>query len=257
MNPSWRRVIVALAVAWPAAACEPILGPSRVDSNWRVVDTPHFSLNVRPGSFAEQNAATLGEVLEDQYAYTARVLEFSYAGRVSMFLYNSAADADMGSDHSGSAYPDTEAVRATCVPPLDGSLFGLLSHESNHVIQQNGLGRPATYFVLEGLPSAVLSERYHSRGKTFLYSWTASHDAQIPPLSNLIDDDKWSSHDQQIAYNASASFLAYLLEVNGPSRLKQLLPVNSKDFARKFEEVYSSSLEEAERAWRAFCAGHR
>ena len=68
-------------------------------------------------------------------------------------------------------------------PPVDATLFVLLSHEMNHVIQQNGIGRPGTSFMGEGLPSAVLSERYHSFGKTYLYSWTARNDAQIPSLA--------------------------------------------------------------------------
>ena len=166
MNASLRRVIVGLVLAWAGAACHAILGPGQDDANWRVIDTPRFSLNVRPGSFAEQNAARIGEVLEDQYDYTTRVLDFRYAGRVSVFLYDSAADADMEGT-SGRAYPDTEAVRAVCVPPLDGNLFTLLSHESNHVIQQNGIGRPGTFFLGEGLPDAVLSERFHSWARHF------------------------------------------------------------------------------------------
>ncbi len=56
-----------------------------------------------------------------------------------------------------SHHPD---LRAVCVPPLDPNLFGLLAHEANHVIVQNALGRPGTYFVNEGLASAVLSERF-------------------------------------------------------------------------------------------------
>ncbi len=196
-------------------------------------------------------------MLEDQYDYTTRVLDFRYAGRVSVFLYDSAADADMAADRSGRAYPDTEAARAVCVPPLDGSLFALVSHESNHVIQQNGIGRPGTFFLGEGLPSAVLSERFHPFGKTFLYGWTAANDERIPPLSRLVDDDRWDDYDTQTTYNASASFLAYLLETGGPASLKQLQPVNSGDFQRRFQEIYGRSLDDAERAWRAFCASFR
>lgn len=225
-----------------------------MDSNWRVIDTARFSFNVRPGSFAEQNVARLGEVLEDQYDATIRALDIRYAGRISLFLYNSAADARMASDHAGKAYPDTEAVSAVCVPPLDGNLFGLLSHESNHVIQQNAIGAPGTYFMGEGLPSAVFSERFHLSGRTFLYGWTADQGARIPALSTLVDDDRWGDYDQQLTYNASASFLAYLLEVGGPQRLKQLQPVSSTAFAGRFQEIYGRSLDDADREWRAFCA---
>jgi hypothetical protein len=249
-------IAAVAALALGGARCHQILGPSEVDSNWRIVDTPHFAMHVRPGSFAEQNAERLTEVLEDQYAFALSALDIRYAGRISLFLFDSAADAGESSDRSGTAYPDTEAARAIVSPPLE-TTFGLISHESNHVIQHNGIGPPATTFMNEGLASAVMSERYHAGGKSFLYPWTARNDARIPPLADLIDDDKWQGVDQQVAYNASASFLAYQLDLGGPARLKQLQPVRSADFAARFQAIYGVSLEQAEREWRAFCASFR
>ena len=160
-----------------------------MDSNWQVIETPHFILNVRPGSFAEQNAARLGEVLEDQYAFVMSALDIRYAGRISLFLYASAADAGENNERSGTAYPETGAVRATVTPPSDN--LGLLSHESNHVIEHNALGPPAASFMNEGLASAIMSERFHPGGKSFLYPWTARNAAQIPDLSSLVDDGTW------------------------------------------------------------------
>jgi len=163
----------------------------------------------------------------------------------------------MESERAGKAYPETESVRATAGPPLDDNLFSLLSHEVNHVIEQNALGRPGTAFLGEGLASAVISDRFHLRGKTFQHDWSASHDAEIPALSNLTDDDQWDRFNQQMTYAASASFLAYLLEVNGPAKLKQLHPVTSAHCQDRFQQIYGRSLAEAEREWRAFLAARR
>ena len=137
------RVALLVALTWPGSGCHTILGPSEVDANWRVVDSPHFAIHVRPGSFAEHHIATLIEVLEDQYAFALVALDIRYAGRISLFLYEDAADAGEppGFDRSGRAYPDTGAARAIVSAPLE-TTFGLLAHESNHVIQHNGLGRP-------------------------------------------------------------------------------------------------------------------
>jgi hypothetical protein len=99
----------------------------------------------------------------------------------------------------------------------------------------------------------VQSERY-SYGKTFLYEWTKNNVAQIPPLANLVDDGKWNDYNEQVAYKASASFLAYLLETAGAPRLRQIYYVSSSEFARRFQEIYGRSLEDAERAWKEFCA---
>jgi hypothetical protein len=251
-----RLARLTLAAALAGAGCHAILGPSEFDSNWRTIDSPHFVFNVRPGSFADQNIARLTEVLEDQYGFALSALDIRYAGRISLFLYESAADADERFERSGTAFPDTEAARAIVSPPLE-TTFGLVSHESNHVIQYNGIGPPATSFMNEGLASAVMSERYHAGGRSFLYPWTARNDARIPPLSDLVDDGKWEDIDSQVSYNASASFLSYTLETYGPDRLKQLQPVRSSEFAARFQAIYGRSLDQAEREWRAFCASFR
>jgi hypothetical protein len=252
------RATLVAALAWAGYGCHAILGPSEIDANWKVIDSPHFAFHVRPGSFAERNIATLIEVLEDQYAFALDALDIRYAGRISLFLYENAADAGepFGFERSGTAYTNTEAARAIVSPPLE-TTFGLVAHESNHVILYNGIGPPATSFMNEGLASAVMSERYHAGGKSFLYPWTARNDARIPALTDLVDDDKWSDIDSQITYNASASFLVYTLDLGGPDRLKQLQPVQSSEFAARFQQIYGKPLEQAEREWRTFCASFR
>jgi hypothetical protein len=248
--------MLVVALAWAGSGCHAILGPSEIDTNWKVIDSPHFAFHVRPGSFAEQNVATLIDVMEDQYAFALGALDIRYAGRISLFLYENAADADEKFERSGTAYISTEAVRAIVSPPLE-TTFGLIAHESNHVIQYVGVGPPATSFMNEGMASAVMSERYHAGGKSFLYPWTARNDARIPPITDLVDDGKWDDVDSQVAYNASASFLVYTLEAGGPDRLKQLQTVRSSDFPARFQQLYGKTLDQAEHEWRAFCAPFR
>ena len=252
------RALLVAVLALAGDGCHAILGPSEIDANWKVIDSPHFAFHVRPGSFAEQNIATLIEVLEDQYAFALGALDIRYAGRVSLFLYNNASDAGepIGAERSGTAYISTETARAIVSPPLE-TTFGLVAHESNHVIEYVGIGPPATSFMNEGLASAVMSERYHAGGKSFLYPWTARNDARIPPIADLVDDGKWDDVESQVAYNASASFLVYTLDVGGPDRLKQLESVRSSDFAARFQQIYGKPLDQAEREWRDFCASFR
>jgi len=250
------RATLVAVLAWACHGCHAILGPSEIDTNWKVLDSLHFAFHVRPGSFAEQNIATLIEVMDDQYAFALSALDIRYAGRISLFLYNNANDAGepFGFERSGTAYPGTETARAIVSPPLE-TTFGLVAHESNHVILHNGVGPPATSFMNEGMASAVMSERYHPGGKSFLYPWTVRNDARIPPITDLVDDGKWDDVATEIAYNASASFLVYTLEAGGPDRLKQLESVRSSDFAARFQQIYGKPLDQAEREWRAFCRG--
>src|SRR5262245_59552460 len=247
------QLAVLAAVAATAAACQTLLGPKPIDTNWRTYDGPRVSFYVRPGSVAEQNVARLIEVLEDQYSSTTAALNIGYAGRVRAYAHDSAADADMMSDFSGRAYPETESFRFVCAAPITNNTFSLMSHEANHVFIVNGFGRAGTYFMNEGLASAVVSETFHRNGRHFLFPWTKSHRSQLPALSRLIDNGEWSRVDSTIAYDTSASFLAWLLDTYGPDRLRQVFGVPSAELPGRFASVYSRSLESLEADWLRFC----
>ena len=249
----YRRSLLRDRFVRGLASCNHVLGPSRVDANWHVVESKHFSLHARPGTFADQSAATLGEVLVDQYEVTQRVLDGHFSGRISGFLYDNADDANLEGEHSGTAFPDTAAFKATATPPLDANLFALVAHESNHVVIGSALGRAGTHFVNEGLPSAVISERFHPLGPHFYYQWTKAHRGRLLPLTTVIDDNKWPNLEQSTAYSEAASFLAYVLQTYGPVKLRQVYYAQSSEFAARFAAVYGTSLAEAEAAWLAFC----
>ncbi len=246
-------VAASIVASIMASACNPIVGPSTPDSNWHTVERGRFTFYVRPGSFAEQHLDAFSALLEDQYDHTVAALSLRYAGHISAFLYDSAADAKLESDRSGTAFPATEAINASCTAPVDDNLYVLLAHEANHVIIENGFGRPGTSFLNEGMASAVLSERYHQLGRHFLYPWTRQEASRIPSLSSLADDSRWSGFDFQVKYNAAASFLSYLLETYGADRLRQLYGVPSGDFERRFSQVYGRPLTQAEAEWKQFC----
>src|SRR5262245_17160090 len=104
----------ALAIlAAVSTACNAVLGPTKPDSNWTVIESAHFNLHARPGSFAERSAPTLGTVLDDQFETTLRLIQGQYAGRIDGFLYENAGDAGFESEYSGTAYAQTGAFRAT------------------------------------------------------------------------------------------------------------------------------------------------
>jgi hypothetical protein len=242
----------ALAAALVLGGCNQVFGPSKTDTNWRVHESGRFSLHVRPGTFGDANAAAIGEALDHQYEATLMALDAQFDRRVIGFLFDSAQDADLESEYSGVAYPETLAFRATCTPPLNVNLHSLLGHEANHVIIMGALGRAGTRMMNEGLPSAVLSDRY-SRGRGHYYDWTRARRSEIPPLTRLIDDGQWESIPSQVAYSAGASFLAWLLDTRGAAQLREIYYANSSEFAARFATVYGRSLGDAEADWLAFC----
>lgn len=246
----------AAAIAIAAAGCHSIFAPAPTDANWRTITAGHYAFYVRHDSFAEANIQKIGEVLEDQFSTTVSRLGLRYDGRITMFLHNSGADAGFGDDqgggdHSGVAYPETETVKTVCVPPLDGGLFSLLSHEANHVIIRNGLGRAGTSFVNEGLASAVLSETFHGFGGAYHHRWIAGRRSQLPRLSALVNDDRWQDYPQPMKYGAAASFLLFVIDAYGLTPLKAIYYA-SGDFEAVFKAAYGKPLDQVEAEWLAF-----
>ena len=235
-----------------SVSCNSLLGPAPIDTNWNLHDGPHVTFFVRPNSFAERTVAQLSAVVEDQFTATVTALRLNYAGRVRAYAHDSAADGDFQSAFSGNGYPETEAFRFVCAPPVSDALFALMSHEANHVFIINGLGRAGTYFVTEGLASAVISETFHRSGRHFLFSWTRDRRSQVLPLATLIDDDEWVRAPQQLAYNASASFLAWLLDTYGPDRLRQIYTASSEQFRDRIMTAYGRTVESLEAEWLRF-----
>lgn len=249
-----RRVVPALiALVAASAGCGSLTGPSATDDAWVVHDSPHFVLHVRPGSFGSQHAATFAEVLEEQREVSLTRLGAALDAQLYGFFYE-PGQGGLRSLRAGVAYPLNRTFTLVAAPPLDGNLYVLMSHEANHVIVEQVLGRPGTSFVNEGLASALLSERFHQLGPVFLHAWVAAR-SDLPPLSRLIDDDEWSRMGHDEKYNSSASFLAYLLDVFGPEPLKEIYGASSKDFPDRFQRAYGIGLTEMEQRWKAFVRG--
>jgi hypothetical protein len=63
---------------------------------------------------------------------------------------------------------------------------------------------------------------------------------------------KWSGLDYERKYNASASFLAFLLERYGADPLRLIYGASSSRLRDRFGEVYGLGLEQAEAEWQEF-----
>jgi hypothetical protein len=242
--------VIALVAALGGSACETAYGPTAPSSNWASYDSPRFTLYARPGSFCASESPVLTTVLEDQYTYATSVLGIEVGGRISMFLYPDGAEMKprLGPS-SGVAFPETNAAHAVCAPPNDSNLWTLLSHEANHIIMQNALGRAGTSFMNEGLATALVFEREVFMGASYAHQWTRANRARLRRLSDLVDDEKWDG--MQESYRASASFLAFLIDRYGAVQLKQIYHARSRDMASRMQAVYGKSMEALEAEWLA------
>jgi hypothetical protein len=243
-----RAVILALSLG--AGACETVYGPTSPSTSWVSYQSARFTLYARPGSFCASQSAALAQVLEDQYTYATTVLGITPGGNISMFLYPDGREMNPPlQPSSGVAFPETNAVHAVCAPGNGSSLWSLLSHEANHVIMQNGLGRAGTSFINEGLASALVLEREPGMGVAFRHQWVRANRARVPRVASMADDDQWNG--SQDSYHASASFVAFLIDRYGAAALKQVYHARSSEFARRVQEVYGKPLETLEAEWQA------
>jgi hypothetical protein len=234
-----------------SGGCETMYGPTSPSVEWAVFESSRYTLIVWPVSFCESQAAALAEVLEEQYDHTVATLQIETGGSISMFLYNSGTELEpsLPSARSGVAFPETNAAHAVCTAPFDNDLRALLTHEANHVIIQNGLGRAGTSFMNEGLASALVSERFGEIGPTFLHRWVRNNPSRVMALADLIDDAKWNSNSGD-GYRSSASFLAFLIERYGAARLKLVYHARSAQLPARIHDVYGVPLQTLEVEWR-------
>jgi hypothetical protein len=237
--------------ALAAGGCEAVYSPTSPSADWVSYDSARFTLYARPGGFCESQMASLGGVLENQYTHATTRLGIAVGGRISMFLYNNGSEIDppLGGSRSGVAFPETNAAHVTCTPPNDAGLWSLLSHEANHVIMQNGIGRAGTSFMNEGLASALVSDQDAPIGPTFLRMWAGGNRARLRRVVDLVDDSKWNSSSEN--YNSSAAFLVFLLDRYGAQSLKQIYHATSSDMAARVQAVYGKSIEALEAEWLA------
>lgn len=231
--------------------CEAVYGPTSPSEEWTAFESPRYILNARPGSFCESQAAALAEILEEQYSHTVRALQIEMGGRIAMFLYSSGGELHppLPSARAGVAFPETNAVHAVCFAPLDNDLRAMLTHEANHVIIQNGLGRAGTSFMNEGLASALVSERFGDIGPASLHRWVRNNPNRVMAIADLVDDKKWNSNSNE-GYRSSASFLAFLIEHYGAAHLKLVYHARSSQLPARIREVYGMPLEGLEAEWR-------
>jgi hypothetical protein len=249
MIKRWASTLSLIFIVISGPCCHSLFGPEEPDSNWKVFESPHFLVHVRPNSFAEQNIVHLLEDLEAHYTYVLRTLKINYAGRIAVFLYDSPQDAGR-QWVGGNAFPKTECAIAVC-----SAAYGIHTaapHEITHVITQNTLGEPETFLMSEGTAMGIKEEGMRLWNGTHVHSCTQQLivTGRLPSLNTLL---QWSELDDDITYPASGSFILYILERFGPEPIKRLFNTPPHDFAAKFKDLCGLTIEETETAWKSYC----
>jgi hypothetical protein len=224
-----------------------------------LMDGRGFRLHFTPR--AAGLAAPLLEALERRREDIARRMGRDFEGAVDVYLADGPAEAHAIAPAgmvpppwaSGLALPSANALLfdARALRAEEGRQ--IVAHELAHLaLGRLGSGAWPRWFQ-EGFAMLVAGEWSVSR-YTALYR-AAVRDASIP-LEALAE--RWPERlsEVEIAYAQSASFVAYLHDAHGESKLRELIGrASSGDaFASAFAAVYGVALERAEADWRASLA---
>jgi hypothetical protein len=242
------RLLFVIALA--AAGCNSPAAPQPAQLTKRI-DTAHFVF------LMSANDAVDTAWQEAYHAWAVNALEVTIAKPITYnkFLSREHMGAVIGvSNTNAFANPDTSKMEMNTIWPTD-------NHEVVH-LYSSVFGRTVSLFS-EGL--AVAYQINAPAGETSP-KWsgvllddlarTFRQQGRLPSLVAIADNAAFRAIDPNVAYPVSGSFVRYLIDTYGLSRMKQLYgatqPTDSGDrVATVFATVYGRTLADAERDWLA------
>jgi hypothetical protein len=157
-------------------------------------------------------------------------------------------------------YPDTATIRD--VLSLKGHIYISYDDLEIHTINPND-NHEVIHFITDayGVPPKAIAEGtvFWLHGVWFdkpvneLAAYYLAHNA-LPPVSDLIDYNKFAMLDPTISWPVAASFVTFIVDRWGTERLielyKEVAGYNSYElFARAFEKVYGIPCQDVEEQW--------
>ncbi len=265
----------ALAVAWVALALAITLGAlagrlgfavSAADVA-RVLDgvreTPHFVIRYARGRELEPQMDAIAAEHEFRYAQVTRTLGVGLTGRITSYYFRDAEQKQrwMGAGGTYIAKP----WRREIYLQHDDFPHGSLRHEIAHVVagafgdsifgvSLSVIGWPPLQVnagLIEGI--AVAADWPPARGRLSPHeSARAMLDlGRLPPLARLLSTGFYGFSAAQ-SYAAAGSFVRFLLERDGPAKLRALFTSGGRD--EDFRAQYGASRVELEAAWHSALA---
>lgn len=247
--PSGKRVLVATLSALINAQCgnSPTM-PSDSGQFLPVIsETPNYILRASSGDTIN------GTWQEVYHAWVTTTLGVTPARKITFNKYTSRShmQAVVGVGNTN-AYADRHAYAIHTIWPTD-------NHEVVHLFTSTWGDTVA--LVNEGV--AVAFQVDPSRDLIPRWSGSALHDlarqfkqqGRSVPLAAIVETASWRSHDPNVVYPMSGSFMRWLIDRYGLDRLRALYargagPNEPADGVRSsFATVYGMSLEQLEAAW--------
>ena len=213
--------------------------------------TAHFVFHFQSGDTVDTSRQ------EQYYVWAVATLGVDPTQKIDYYKYfdRSRMIAITGRDTNGWADPSVFAVHT--IWPWD-------NHETVHVYTAL-FGRPSDYFN-EGIAVAMetdpanndLVPRWsgtplHALAKGFMQANRLSF------VQDICDTDSFRKLDDSVSYPAAGSFVEFLIERYGMTRVKNFFTSSTRDDSRttihtKFQQAFGISVADADQAWRSFLA---
>lgn len=195
---------------------------------------------------------------ERHYAWVVTKLALSYPGKIGYYRYADRAHLERATGKVTNGFAEPEKGRFHSIWPTD-------NHEYVHVLFASQVGLPSALFT-EGVAVA-------HQGASFTGSfdgpplWNGSSvnqlarkhlaEGTLPSLDQLVESNRFRSHDSQMTYPIAGSFVRYLIDQAGVERFKQFAARSGNTDSQRtiesdFQAVYGESLASWWSRWHAF-----
>jgi hypothetical protein len=206
--------------------------------------TEHLDLYFRPGSKSSAHAGRLGVVAERELARICALLEVSNDTRYAIFFFDDAAD--MRATAKANISETTQGFAARGAAYVGYGDESDIVHELVHLVADAKIGDVRHSLRVEGLANALLESSHgvqvHGFAKYYRLQGKLPRLADIPSGPAFFG---WGRQQDISIYDVSASWMRFLLETRGATKLKQYY------LSGEIGEVFGLEPDELEAEWLA------
>jgi hypothetical protein len=209
-------------------------------------ESKHFIYYTQPGHNIPDGAVKLNETT---YAKVTGIFPVARGTKIKYYRYPSQTDLDRAFGRSAKGY-----ACQTSEGSIVHSVYSCHPHEVIHAVTYS-MGRPPALFE-EGLAVAYDWRFALEEGDVHALARGKLVQQKLFPLRSILTTTGFQAYNSITAYIEAGSFVKYLVDAYGPSKMRSLfaLPRHSdvQEIEATFREIYGQPLGEMESQWWAF-----
>lgn len=236
---------------------EQISREAEAESNMRSVFDPFFIIKVEP-EVAENTDLDIAKMLSDIRTKVSRDFQYTQTKKLPVIVYTKNQYLDTiedAPDWSEAAYDGKLRIAVSMGRQNMSQLYSNVVHEYTHAVLDQITNRNMPKWLNEGIAKY---EEYKHGIKPRIYVLALAYNTDNILPWNSIDDSFLSpvKSEALLAYQQSFSFVFYLVERYGMSKLIKLLKTlgTGANIETAFQTAYNKPLEAIQNDWRIWLA---